>query len=602
MKAADARQRNHNRFRRQIFFDRIAAAVSRGAGFVSLATLAAILVFLVALSLPLFTQGQWDNIFSTFWRPFQGQYGILPMIAGSLILSVSAFVLAYPVGMGVCLFLLSGRDSFPRRVVLGAITLMTAVPTVVYGFVAVFLLVPLLQRPSGGSGPSLLAAVLTLALLILPTIILFLYGSMRKAEERTRLVSASLGLTPMQALLLTVLPGSAAGLRMAALMGYSRALSDTLIPLMLAGNAPQFPDSFFDSVRTLTAHIALVVATDNSSPAFHSLFACGLMLFGVNLAVQAVIQTRGETSSLPSERCLAVLSFLAVRPFCRALIAAWSILSTAAVLTALGSLVAFLGAQALPVLNISLFFGDTPILEAIFEGRPVWDGLFAACTGTAALVLLASLMAIPLGVAGGVAITQHLGAFWGRALRFSANALAGMPSIVMGLFGFSLVIFLRHTIAPGANTGLFLSASCLALLVLPYVINATARSLESLPEELRLLGPSLGMTSWQSLRRILLPAAGRGILSGVFLSMGRAAEDTAVILLTGAVAYGGLPGSLSDKFEALPFTIYYLAAQHQNAGDLNRGFGAALILLLLTVLLFGAAKILQIRMKRPWKG
>ena len=134
----------------------------------------------------------------------------------------------------------------------------------------------------------------------------------------------------------------------------------------------------------------------------------------------------------------------------------------------------------------------------------------------------------------------------------------------MGLFGFSLIIFLRRTVAPEANTGLLLAALCIALLVLPFTINATALSLASLPEELRLLGPSLGMTSWQSLRRILLPAASRGILGGVFLSMGRAAEDTAVILLTGAVAYGGLPGSLLDKFEALPFTIYYLAAQHQN--------------------------------------
>ena len=83
--------------------------------------------------------------------------------------------------------------------------------------------------------------------------------------------------------------------------------------------------------------------------------------------------------------------------------------------------------------------------------------------------------------------------------------------------------------------------------------------------------------------------------------MGRAAEDTAVILLTGAVAYGGLPGSLLDKFEALPFTIYYLAAQHQSVHDLNRGFGAALTLLALAVVLFLAARALQIRMERQWK-
>ena len=587
-------------FCRQLFSDRLAGALCRGAGFVSLATLTAIFVFLAVLSLPLFTQGQWGDVLSASWRPFQGQYGILPMAAGSLALSVSAFVLAYPVGVGVCLFILGPRGGFLRRATLGVVTFMTAIPTVVYGFVAIFLLVPLL-RPMGGSGPSWLAAALTLALLILPTIVLFLHGAMRETEERTRLTSAALGFTPLQALMLVVLPASGAGLRTAAVMGYCRALSDTLIPLMLAGNAPQLPDSLFDSIRTLTAHIALVVATDNSSPAFHSLFACGLVLYGVSLAVQTAVRLRPLQPAPLGGWRLAALALLASRPLWRALVAVWSVLSAAVTLAAVGALAVFLLRRSLPVLDLGLFFGDTPVLAALLGRAPVWDGLFAACAGTVALVVLASLMAIPVGVAGGIAIHQYLKAPWAMALRFSANALAGVPSIVMGLFGFSLIIFLRHTVAPEANTGLLLSAVCIALLVLPYTINATTQSLETLPEELRLLGPSLGMTSWQSLRHILLPAAARGIFGGIFLSMGRAAEDTAVIILTGVVAHGGLPRGLLDKFEALPFTIYYLAAQYQSAHDLNKGFGAALTLLALTALLFCVARYLQARLEREWR-
>ena len=571
-----------------------------GSGFVSLAALAAIFVFLAVLSLPLFTQGQWGEILSTTWRPYQGRFGILPMIAGSLTLSASAFALAWPLGLGVCLFILGPRGGVLRRATLAVTTFMTAIPTVVYGFVAVFLLVPLLRKALGGSGPSLLAAALTLALLILPTIVLFLHGAMRETEERTRLTSASLGFTPLQALLLVVLPGSAAGLRTAAVLGACRALSDTLVPLMLAGNAPQFPDSLFDSVRTLTAHIALVVATDDSSPAFHSLFACGLILFGVSLAVQLAVRGAPQGRPLRGWR-LELLSLAATRPVGRALVAGWATLSGAVVLASVGGLVVFLLARSLPVLDLSLFFGDTPVLAALLGRERVWGGIFAACAGTVSLVLLASLMAIPAGVAGGIALSQYLGGPLARALRFSANALAGVPSIVMGLFGFSLIIFLRHTVAPEANTCLLLSAVCIALLVLPYTINATAQSLEALPEELRLLGPALGMTSWQSMRRILLPAAGRGILGGVVLSMGRAAEDTAVILLTGVVASGGLPRGLFDKFEALPFSIYYLAAQHQSAADLNRGFAAALTLLGLTVALFGCARFLRAGMETTWR-
>ncbi len=570
-------------------------------GFVSLATLAAICIFLAVLSAPLFIQGQWDQILSSTWRPHEGQYGVLPMVAGSLTLSGAAFILAYPLGIGVCLFLCGPWGGGLRRVTLAVVTFMTAIPTVVYGFVSVFLLIPLIKNVLGGSGPSVLAACLTLALLVLPTIVLFLHQAMRETEIRTRLTSAGLGLSPIQALLLVVMPGSAQALRAAAIMGYCRALSDTLIPLMLAGNAPQYPDSFFDSVRTLIAHIALVVATDNSSPAFHSLFACGLILFAVSLAVQGAVSARGDAVKPLGGATLAALSFVAARPLGRALAVAWSVLSSAVVLAAVGALVVFLLTRSLPVLDGRLFFGDASVIGAILGREPVWDGLFAACAGTVALVVLASLMAIPVGFGGGIALSHYLRGPWARALRFSANALAGAPSIVMGLFGFSLIIFLRRTIAPQANTCLLLSAVCIALLVLPYTINATAQALDSLPEDLRLLGPSLGMTTWQSLRHILLPAASKGMLGGVVLSMGRAAEDTAVILLTGVVASGGLPRGLTEKFEALPFSIYYLAAQYQSPSDLNKGFGAALTLLGLTVLLFGCARLAQIGMEKTWR-
>lgn len=524
------------------------------------------------------------------------------MIAGSLSLSVAAFILAYPVGIGICLFILGPTPAFLRRLVLGIVTFMTAIPTVVYGFVAIFLLTPLLQGLGARSGPSLLAAAITLALLILPTIVLFLYGPMREAEEQTRLTSAALGLTPLQSLLTVVLPSVTTGLRTAAVMGYCRALSDTLIPLMLTGNAPQLPGSLFDSIRTLTAHIALVVATDNSSPAFHSLFACALILYAVSLLVQASVHLDHKQAPVLGGRCLRLLSFLGRHSTSRALVGVWSSLSATITVASIGALLVFLIWRTVPVFSLQLFFGDTPVWAAISGQKPVWDGLFAACVGTLALVILASLMAIPIGVAAGVAIFAYMNNAWAKALRFSANALAAVPSVVMGLFGFSLIIFLRHSFLPTANTGLLLSAGCLALLVLPYTINATTQSLEALPEELRLLGPSLGMTSWQSLRRILLPGARRGIFAGIFLSMGRAAEDTAVIILTGVVVQGGLPRSILDKFEALPFSIYYLAAEHQSIHELNKGFGAALTLLMLTALLFCLAQYVQIRMEQQWKN
>jgi phosphate transport system permease protein len=171
----------------------------------------------------------------------------------------------------------------------------------------------------------------------------------------------------------------------------------------------------------------------------------------------------------------------------------------------------------------------------------------------------------------------------------------------MGLFGFTLVLFLRKTFLPEARTCLLLAAVCIGLLVLPYVIQTTQTSMEALPEYLRMLGPAMGLTKSQCIRHVLLPQASRGILSGVILSIGRASEDTAVILLTGAVARAGVPQSLSDKFEALPFRIYYIAAEHRTAMELEQGYGSALVLLGLTGILFLLAFLLQRSAEKRWQ-
>jgi phosphate transport system permease protein len=128
----------------------------------------------------------------------------------------------------------------------------------------------------------------------------------------------------------------------------------------------------------------------------------------------------------------------------------------------------------------------------------------------------------------------------------------------------------------------------------------TQTALEALPHELRLAGFSLGFTPWQNVVHVLLPAASRGILSGVVLAVGRAAEDTAVILLTGVVANAGLPSGILGKYEALPFHIFYLAAEARSDAELSQGFGAALILLLLTAALFMGAYYLKSTFTKAW--
>ncbi len=266
------------------------------------------------------------------------------------------------------------------------------------------------------------------------------------------------------------------------------------------------------------------------------------------------------------------------------------------------ALVGFLVLRGGPALNARLFFDDTPVWDAVFGLRPVWDGVWPAMAGTLSLLAVTMALALLPGLACGVYLACFASPRGRELIGASVDVLAGIPSIVMGLFGLELIVALRRTFLPNGTTCLLLAGFCLALLVLPTLIVAVRTAIEALPARLSLTADSLGLTRAQTVRRLLIPAASSGILGGVILAMGRAMEDTAVIMLTGAVANAGLPAGLTAKFEALPFRIYYTAAQYTGPEELARGFGTALFLLLMSESLILAAKTLQNRLSRKWRG
>jgi phosphate transport system permease protein len=258
---------------------------------ISCASVLAILGFLAYFALPIFAGGHLGEIFSWEWRPFQGQCGILPMAVGSFLLAVTAMGLAYPLGLGICGFAHGLGPRWLRRPLLGLIHFLTSIPTVIYGFVSVIFLVPLVRGIFPEStGYSWLTAALTLSLMVLPTIVLLIQAQLQQVDGRVRLASAALGFSPAQTFLWVLGPQASRGLWAAAVLGFSRALGDTIIALMVAGNAPQVPHSLLDSIRTLTAHIALVVATDSTSQAYQSIFASGLILFMVTTAINLTLR------------------------------------------------------------------------------------------------------------------------------------------------------------------------------------------------------------------------------------------------------------------------------------------------------------------------
>jgi phosphate transport system permease protein len=262
-------------------------------------------------------------------------------------------------------------------------------------------------------------------------------------------------------------------------------------------------------------------------------------------------------------------------------------------LSAVGLLLGYLFVKGYPSINLSLILGDTSPLRAILLKERVFDGLFPAIAGTLVLVILSIIWAIPVGMATGIYLAEYAGSRIKKVLDAFLDVLSGMPSIVIGLFGFALAVFLHKHYSDSIGPCLLISSIALSLLVLPYIIRTTQGALESIPLDIRLTALALGASKLQNIFLVLIPKSLSGIMSGIILAIGRCAEDTAVIMLTGAVASAGLPNSLFSQYEALPFFIYYISSQYSSQDELMQGYGAAIILLLLCGILFSVAFVIR---------
>ena len=241
---------------------------------------AAVFLFLFFFGLPLLQSGQLVELLFSSWSPNRGLYGIFPMLTASLLLAVLSMLMSFPLSLGMSFLITSLAPPKLRRILLGVVRVMTGIPTVVYSFAALFLLVPVMRSLIGhGTGMSILTAAPILALVTAPTMILFFVNSFNNVSSEFALAVDALGGNPVQKLLYVILPQAWPGILNGTLLGFGRAIGDTMVSLMLAGNSTAYPDSITESARTLTAHIALVLAFDFDSMEFKSIFVCGIFLY-----------------------------------------------------------------------------------------------------------------------------------------------------------------------------------------------------------------------------------------------------------------------------------------------------------------------------------
>ena len=252
--------------------------------------LALITIFIFREGMPvILDHGPLAFIGGLTWAPTDGQYGLLPMIAGSAVVTAGALVIGLPLGLACAITLAEMAPPRARTVLKPTIELLAGVPSVVYGFIGMEVLVPFIRNAPllGGPGYSALAASIILAVMVLPTIIGISIDAIEAVPRSFREGSLALGATQWQTITGVVLPAARSGIVAGVILGMGRAVGETMAVIMVAGNSVQVPHSLLDPVRTLTANIALEMGYASGAHA-QALFATGIVLFVISLGLNEI--------------------------------------------------------------------------------------------------------------------------------------------------------------------------------------------------------------------------------------------------------------------------------------------------------------------------
>ncbi len=275
----------------------LARALFVAAAGISILAVALICVFLFANGIPAMAQiGLPDFLFGTTWRPANDIYGIFPMIIGSIYVTAGALVVGVPTGLLCAIFLSRFASGRVARVLKPGVELLAGIPSVVYGFFGLVIIVPFIRDNMAGRGASLLAAAVLLGIMILPTIITVAQSALDAVPRKYYEGALALGADHERSVFRVIVPAAASGITAGIVLGVGRAIGETMAVIMVAGNQPVIPGSIFEGVRTMTANIVLEMgyAADLHRGA---LIATGVVLFVFILLITTLfnaVKKRGE--------------------------------------------------------------------------------------------------------------------------------------------------------------------------------------------------------------------------------------------------------------------------------------------------------------------
>ncbi len=588
--------------------------------------LAAILIIVVAVLLVLvLIWKSWlsiqDSGLQFFYRriwdpePDHRKFGAAAFIFGTAATSILALMIAVPLGVGAAAFLAEIAPRWLRRVGAFLVEMLAAVPSVVYGFWGLFVLAPLMQKaftalggPNQG-GVGILTASVVLAIMIVPYITSVSFDVCRAVPRTQREGAYALGATRWQMISNAVLPYARPGIFGSCFLALGRALGETMAVTMLIGNKTDINLSPFAMGNSIASVIANEFTEATYDLYLSALVELGFVLFLVSIVMNASARfliyrvSRKQSGRSIWSRLFSSSHSLEVapkadgetRPNAGKPSHAYKLYITVVdkIMTiVLGACLVFTAGILLLILGYIANKGFSSLNWSFFVNLPApvgktGGGMANAIVGSLMLVGMATLFAVPVGLLAAIYIAEFRSDRLGPTVRFVGELLGGVPSIVIGIFAYTLVV------KPMGHFSAWAGSFALAIMMVPIILRASEEALKIVPQSLRHASYALGATHWQTVVRVVVPSALPSIITAVFLAIARVAGETAPLLLT-ASSNQYWPRSPNDFTPSLPVYIFTYAISpyedwHQQA------WAAALVLLVVVMMLNTGVRIVSRR-------
>ncbi len=543
---------------------------------------------------------------STEWNTTKLEFGAVPFMYGTILTSLVAMILAVPLSVGAATYLAEIAPGWFRRIASFLIELLAAIPSVVYGFWGIFFLVPVMQSLYGWlhltntSGRGMFTAGVLLAIMIVPYIAAITYEVCRAVPQSQREGALALGATRWQTIWRVVLPYARPGILGGCVLALGRAIGETMAVAMVIGNRAQVSWDIFDLGATIPSVIANELPTASRDLHKSAMIELGLALLLVTVVINSLARVLLWRVGRPGRwiwwRPVGWISQVASRdgqagifhrkielspgnsPQARPWKNRVAHLNNHLMTAVLGVCLIITLVPLFHIFGYISYRGFSSVNLAFFTHLPNDDvpGLGHALLGTAILVVMATVADVPLGLLAALFLTEFRTSRLVPAIRFLNELLGGIPSIVVGIFAYALLV------VPFGFSA-WAGATALAVLMLPIVVRSAEEALKLVPTALRDGSYALGASHAQTVVRVIVPTALPTIITGVFLAIARIAGETAPLLFT---AYNSnfWPHSLSSRMPSLTYYIYNYSLSDSRE-EQRQAWAGALVLLVLVMLL-----------------